>query len=142
MNRVGQASNRMFQISNYVEPDILTTYEFRKTYQRREYLAPERKLMFAVLVDAIECYQKYVDAKSRRHRKIFYEVESWIESRDEGSIYSFEQLCDVLCLDPSYLRRGLVAWRRERGGAGVRERRCREPLRYSTRLRQTRITVG
>src|ERR1700757_1380627 len=38
----------------------------------------EEKLLFAVLTNAIEDFQKYVDAKDETGRKLFQEAEDWV----------------------------------------------------------------
>jgi hypothetical protein len=48
-----------------VEPDILAAYQYLKTQRRTGPAAPEKALMFAVLADAIETYQKF--AAPNRH---------------------------------------------------------------------------
>ena len=133
--------SQCFNVGVYVQPDVLASFEFIRTYQRRDHLLPEVKLMFAVLTNAIECLQKYSGAKSRRCRKIFAEAEAWIFNAESRMFYSFEHVCEVLELDPSYLRRGLMRWKEAiRSGAGGPQRRIREPLRYRRRLRNTKIS--
>ena len=63
------------------EPDILTTHRYLQGVSTKKPLEPEEKLMFAVLTDAIECFQKYFGAKSRRCRALFAEADAWIDKR-------------------------------------------------------------
>lgn len=143
MESTARSTARPFQLRDYLEQDILTSFEYLKTFQRRDHMLPEMKLMFAVLTNAIECMQKYAGAESRRCRKIFQEAEAWIFSGKSQAIYSFEYVCEALQLDPSYLRKGLMRWRGSQPsprGDGP-QRRIREPLRYRRRLRDTRITI-
>ena len=135
--------NQSINVSAYLQPDVLTSFEFLKTYQRRDHLLPEVKLMFAVLTNAIECLQKYSGAKTRRFIKMFKEAEEWIFHAEGRRIYSFEHVCEVLELDPSYLRKGLKRWvsaQQDNPTAGPR-RRIREPLRLQRRLRETSISL-
>ena len=97
--------------------------------------------MFAVLSDGIECFQKYFGAKNRRCQKLFTEAESWIKSQDAVGPYSFEHICDVLSINPNYLRIGLMRWRGNREAQKPRRKRLREPLRYQYRIRQNRVCV-
>jgi hypothetical protein len=135
------AAARLYNVSAYFEPDILAPFQFAKANRRRDHLHPEEKLMFAVLADAIECFQKYISATSRRGRKIFNEAESWIMSGDNLSLVPFEHVCEALGLDPSYLRRGLTRWRADHQAPRNSHKPIREPLRYQRRLGQPRITV-
>lgn len=73
----------------------------------------ERNLMLAVLSDGINCFQKHARSTTKAGENRFREVNEWIESRSRVWIYSFENICETLELDPSYLRAGLRAWREE-----------------------------
>ena len=124
------------------EPDILTTHRFLKVYHQKGQLGPEERLMFAVLTDAIECFQKYFGAQSRRCRTLFGEASTWIESTDSTWPFSFEQICETLNISPSYLRTGLARWRLSCEKDKPARRRIREPLRYQYRVKQNRISAS
>lgn len=97
--------------------------------------------MLAVLSDAIECYQKYATATTRRGRNLFTNAERWINSRDASWPYSFEHICDVLSINANYLRLGLMQWRlQNESGSGPRKR-IREPLRYQYRVKHNRVRI-
>ena len=72
----------------------------------------ERRLLFALLEDAIHIYCKQMTRGGRRNRRLLRETEHWIESTDRRWLFSFERVCEALELDPHYLRRGLRSWRR------------------------------
>jgi len=76
----------------------------------------ERALMFAVLVDALDTYVKTRNAKGHRKRAEFNEVDSWIRSRNTGSPFAFENICDSLRLSPDAIRFSLKSLLRERAG--------------------------
>jgi hypothetical protein len=97
--------------------------------------------MFAVLTDAIECFQKYLGANGRRRRNLFAEADAWICSRDSSSPYSFEQICEVLHINPNYLRLGLMQWRVNHESQKNPRKRIREPLRYQYRVKHNRVTI-
>ncbi len=81
--------------------------EYFATFRRSEYLEPEKILLLALLEDAIHCYRKLANAGNRAGRQQFREAEEWLMGRSDGSVFSFENICAVLGLDPEYLRRGL-----------------------------------
>jgi len=58
--------------------------------------------------DALFCFQRYFRARSSRRRKLFFESWQWFNN-EEGSEsgFAFENICEVLGLDASYIRRGL-----------------------------------
>jgi hypothetical protein len=71
----------------------------------------EQRLLFAVLQDAVACWFRYRDATTPRGRRLFGETVAWFESPDTNWLYAFERICELLALDPDYIRRGLRGWR-------------------------------
>jgi hypothetical protein len=74
-------------------------------------LAPEYRLMIAVLEDALKCVTKYRSATDTRGRRLFEEEKQWLVSEETESPYAFACICDVLDLDADTVRRrlGLIA---------------------------------
>ena len=77
-------------------------------------LQPEKRLMLAVLEDAVGTFQKYVNAANAAAIVCSTDVEEWFDSDDQEWPYSFVNISHALGLDVSYMRRGL------RGGATAR----------------------
>ena len=92
------------------EPDILTSHQYydQETSGRQ----PEKSLMSAVLLDAIECFQKYPVLHDEYENRLFREAENWILDNDREWLFSFINICDALTIDPQYLRKGLLRWKR------------------------------
>ena len=92
--------------------------------------APEHLLLLAVLEEALHCYQKYLLATKGRPRRLFREAEEWITSGDSDLLFSFEHICMVVGLDPSYIRRTLYRWRdREIANASDAQKHlCQQPI--------------
>lgn len=103
-----------------LEPDILLPSQFFAMLCKQ---APRKtgecQLVLAVLEDAVHCFQKYLLARNRRERRLFEEAQDWMTRRDTGAAaddrptFSFEYVCEVLNLDPEYLRGGLNRWRKQ-----------------------------
>jgi hypothetical protein len=72
---------------------------------------PQRRLAAALLTDAIGCYQTHAGAEDPVSRRLFAEAEAWIRSTDSRHVCSFESVCEILDLDPAFVRRGLRKWR-------------------------------
>lgn len=72
---------------------------------------PECRLLRAVLENAIDTYMKYAAATSQRGKRLFREAEEWIMQDDPTWLCSCVSICNVLGLDPDYLRMGLRRWR-------------------------------
>jgi hypothetical protein len=133
------ATDGMMNLNSLFEPDILSTHQFSKVSQAGSQSEPEHRLMFAVLTDAIECFQRYRGAKRPANRRLSENAEAWINSRDSNWPYSFEPICEVLNINPCYLRLGLMQWR------AIYEsnprRRLRPVLRYQHRVKRRGICV-
>ena len=88
-------------------PDTLLPSQFFDRVRRRTEFDGERRLMIAVLEDAVDVYRKQVTARDARGRQLFLEAEQWLEDREANDLFSFENICDILDLNAGYLRRGL-----------------------------------
>lgn len=104
---------RMEELIEGYEPDILLPEQYNELRRRRDELHGELKLMFAVLEDAIYCYLHHVNAKSRQRRILFYEVRDWMNSRHGKGLFAYETLCEALGIDPGRLRKILEQRRRQ-----------------------------
>jgi hypothetical protein len=98
------------------ETDVLLPMQFFPPF-RSGALERERLLMLAVLQDAVECYQRYANARSARAREEFEEASRWLSSTDRNWLFSFESICDALEIDAECLRHGLEAWYERRHAA-------------------------
>src|SRR6476659_11162888 len=74
----------------------------------------EKRLMLAVLENATEDFQKYVLATDQRGKQLFQDAEEWILDTDTSSLFSFDNICEQLDLDPAYMRQGLMHWKAAR----------------------------
>ncbi len=93
------------------EPDALLPSQFYAAFRTGSAIAGEKRLMLAVLEDALDCYRKYAAAREGQGLQMFRDVDVWITSRDRRWFYSYENICDTLDINPDYLRDGLVKWR-------------------------------
>jgi hypothetical protein len=83
---------------------------------------PARRLMLAVLADAVGAFRRTAGATDRAGQRLFVETAQWFASDDAGGPFTFVSICDTLGLDVEYVRAGLKRWsRRQRtvGDAGV-----------------------
>ena len=69
-----------------------------------------RRLLLAVLQDAVSCWFRYLHARNVRERQLFQEIQSWFWAKDREWLFAFERICEHLELDPDYIRRGLTSW--------------------------------
>ena len=125
--------------SLFYEPDTLSQYGYFRVFRQKPPTVAEERLMFAVLTDAIECFQRHERATCRKNRALYNEAAEWISSRDVSWPFSFENVCETLGVNPSYLRLGLMRWRHHRVQRKAGSKRLREPLRYQYRVRRRRV---
>jgi len=88
--------------------DPLTSTEYFDSLKRTLPMESEKRLMLAVLQDAVECYQKYIFARRGKDKNLFSDAEAWILEQDTRSTFSFDNVCDSLGLAPNYVRAGLL----------------------------------
>jgi hypothetical protein len=71
---------------------------------------PIERLMFAVLNDAIRCYQTNVGMQRPHARRLFAETKEWLFRLPGDGPFSFESICEVLQIDAPRLRLALLRW--------------------------------
>lgn len=90
-------------------PDTMLPSQYFDRVARRTEFDGERRLMIAVLEDAVDVYRKLAGARDARRQQLFRDAEEWIESEDRTWIFSFHNVCEILGIEAEYLRRGLHA---------------------------------
>lgn len=81
---------------------------------------PERRLLLAILEDALITLVQHRGRPDLASRRLVNETEKWIASDRRATAFDFAGLCDVLEIDPAYIR-GLL--RRPPRRLGWRQRR-------------------
>ena len=94
------------------QTDALSSYEFWLDRQRNSILQPELMLMMAILEDALKCYFDYAESKTRLESKLFNQAEQWFFSKDDEELFSFKSVCAFLSMDPDYVRKGLLLFKK------------------------------
>jgi hypothetical protein len=94
-----------------LEPETILPSQFFDRVQIDASLQPEKRLMLAVLEDAVGTFQKFATAPGRRAHRLFAEAEEWFESDEKTWPFSFMNVCQALDLEPLYVRSGLRRWR-------------------------------
>jgi hypothetical protein len=92
------------------QPDSLLSAHYFGTLRRKTNSEPEKRLMLAILEDAIHCFQDNLFARNVRSRRLFEEAEQWIVEADGDWVFSFENICEALEFNPAYVRQGLLRW--------------------------------
>jgi hypothetical protein len=99
-------------LARFTIPDLLTPAQYYggRRPSHREMNATKR-LLLAVLEDALRCIQTYTESPNPVHRKAFAEAETWILDRKAHGPFAFGVICDVLGIEPNRLRDGIREWR-------------------------------
>ena len=100
------------RVASLFQPDTLLPAQYLENYRQKSYMEPEARLMLAVLEDAVTCYQKYVFAQDERGAELFHDAEAWVMQKDSKWLFSFDNICESLGINPAYVRDGLVRWKR------------------------------
>ena len=99
------------KIVSLFQPDTLLSAQYFDTLRRKTLLEPEKRLMLAILEDAINCYQENLFSRRPKNKRLFDETEEWITTPGGDWIFSFDNVCESLGFNPEYARRGLLRWK-------------------------------
>jgi hypothetical protein len=92
------------------EPDVLIKDQILARDRTGASASPEKRLMIAVLRDALEDYQKYAFTHDPQGKRVFEETAGWFDSTSNGWFFSFQSICENLGIDPGYLLQELRKW--------------------------------
>lgn len=100
---------------------------------------PEKRLMLAVLEDAVMSVLQHAGDASPRSRRLVRDVEHWVARHDIMWPFSFENICAILDINAEALRAGL---RQVQYRAEYTERRQVVPFRPKRRMAARRHRVS
>jgi hypothetical protein len=117
-------------------PDVLTPGQYYDGIRADKGCArPIKRLMRAVLEDAVRCYLTYANSRSRAQCRLFVEAEGWLMDRKADGAFAFETICETLGIDPNCLREGLRQSRlKELDGMNPRRLTRRSPVTSGGRI--------
>jgi hypothetical protein len=95
-------------LARILEPDIFLPSQFYGSGTLSRKLEGERRLMIAVLKDAVECLDKYRGSRSFAGQSLYETAIEWISEISNDWLFSFNNICDLLGFDPDYLREVLL----------------------------------
>ena len=94
-----------------LEADLIVPSQYFDRVKAERSSQPEKRLMLAVMEDAISTFQKSVRGATRRQRRLLRETEEWISASDNNWPFSFENICSALDIEADYLRSGIKHWK-------------------------------
>jgi hypothetical protein len=95
-------------LARILEPDVFLPSQFYGTGNLSRKLEGEKRLMIAVLKDAVECLDKYRGARSSSGQSHYLNALEWVEDKRTDWLFSFTNICDLLGFDPDYMREVLL----------------------------------
>src|ERR1700741_2496046 len=99
-------------LARFTIPDVLTPAQY---YGGLRTSHPEmnatKRLLLAVLEDALRCLQTYAENPNPAHRQASAEAEAWILDRRAKGPFAFVSICEALGIQPDHLREGIRQWR-------------------------------
>jgi hypothetical protein len=120
---VGLGSGRESLTETFV-PETLLPEQYFDRWSARASESPEKRLMFAVLLDAVIQLQG-------RNPKDAAEAERWIRDTGEDSPFTFRNICEALGIAPERLAPGLLLWRTRKAASDTMFRAPLRQLRTS-----------
>jgi hypothetical protein len=85
--------------------------QYFEAMRKKHLLEGEKRLILSVLEDAVECFMKCIDSPTSKGQRLFREADEWINLEDKHWVFSFDNVCDMLDINPDYMRRGLRQWK-------------------------------
>ena len=134
-------------VRSYVEPSAAALFASEVVLPAQYWASqsdlrtePEKRLMVAVLEEAMATLLNWSESSNAAARQLASEARQWIESDDRSGPFSFATICDVLGLDTSRVRT-VIDGRLECRQTYTRHRRMqagrgRHRVRYATRRRR------
>ena len=91
-------------LARILEPDTCLPSQFYGNRGLSRQLEGEKRLMIAILKDAVECLEKYRGVRKSPGDELYQNSLEWIGDKGTGWLFSFDNICGLLGFDPDYLR--------------------------------------
>jgi hypothetical protein len=121
------------------EPDTLLPIQYFEAMRRKHLLEGEKRLILSVLEDAIECFMKCIESPTNKGQRLFRDADEWIALEDKRWVFSFDNVCDMLDINPDYMRRGLKQWKERKVEAIQRAAAARTEAEALAALNPTQL---
>lgn len=91
-------------LAKILEPDIFLPSQFYGSGGLSRQLEGEKRLMIAILKDAVECLEKYRGSSVSTGQIQYENALQWVQDNGTEWLFSFNNICDLLGFDSDYLR--------------------------------------
>jgi hypothetical protein len=138
--RTTSNSYRDYDNSPFSGGAILPVQYFESLKKEDPRIVPYKRLLMAVLEDAVRCFQANVGATGAKGRRLFNETELWMRNDSADGPFSYVSVCETLGIDPAYLRRALMDWKTKRLAGQIRRPLVRRsPVMITHRVSAPRV---
>jgi hypothetical protein len=104
-----RGNSAVSEVSDILSEMVILPVQYFCAIGRRG-LSSEQRLMLAVLVDAINVLHQWRHVGTGRRRREFTEAARWVNRRGHSDLFSFDNICDALEIEPAVLRSRLGAF--------------------------------
>src|SRR5215831_17828040 len=95
--------------AHLIIPDVLTNGQYHDRVHRDDHeTRAVKRLMSAVLSDAVRRLQAYAHAKDPAGRLRLAEAQTWILDRNAEGPFAFVTICEALGIEPNRMREGIL----------------------------------
>lgn len=95
-------------LSKVLEPDTISPFQFYGSKQLSGQVDGQKKLMLAILQDAVECLEKYRQSRNCIQQELYQDALDWVRDPAADWLFCFTNVCDFLGFDPTYMRQSLL----------------------------------
>jgi len=93
-------------------PELILPVQYASARHSDGRCEGERRLMLAVLEDAVVTLKIHMRAPSVHSRRIVAEIENWLASGSRAHTFAFGTICDILGFDVKAVRQAVKEWTR------------------------------
>ena len=134
------SSYRDYDSAPFASGAILPVQYFGALKKQDDRIEPYKRLLMAVLEDAVRCFQANVGATNATRRRLFAETDQWIQNDSVDGPFAYVSVCETLGIEPAYLRRALMDWKVRRLAGTVRRPLVRRsPVVINHRVSSPRV---
>jgi len=122
--------------------DARIDWRYVEQVRRRTYDEGEKKLMLAVLQEALNTFVQYLSATDVERSHRFQEVEKWFWEDNDEWLFSFRNISETLGLSHSYFLDKLMKMKRDKRGDFGQSRHYKvKPFRIGRTAYRTRYSA-
>ena len=113
-SETGRSNRGHSAYDGVLTPDAILPSQFYGSRRGSAENEPLRRLMFAVLEDAVRTFMRNFGSRSGQKRLEFVEADHWLFKNKDDGPFSLDSVCHVVGISPGDLRRRLLLWRSQK----------------------------